>query len=115
MSWNTQYKPYQPLPQSITLNLGQTYNTTGMVYLPRQDYDAGEIMKYEVAVSLDNETFKVVAEGTWDPTLAEKYVHWSPTAARFVRLAAITSSLERISQPREDLAASAADIEVGYR
>ena len=114
--WQTQWAPWPapprpmpPLDQSITLDLGKTYDTTGMAYLPQLNNDGwGEIMKYEVAVSLDDRRFSVVARGTWEPTQVEKYVQWSPTAARFVRLKALTSSGYGIS-------AAAADLEVGYR
>lgn len=115
-SWVSLRQPYPPLlqllpaDQSITLNLGKIYNTTGLAYLPQQDIAwSQEIMKYEVAVSLDDKTFSDVAQGTWDPTQVEKYAHWSPTAARFVRLTAITSS------GGDGVDAAAANLEVGYR
>ncbi|MCL2659144.1 MAG: discoidin domain-containing protein [Acidobacteriaceae bacterium] len=102
-------EPPPALDESITLDLGRSYDTTGMAYLPRQDSTWGQvILRYEIAVSQDNEKFSVAAEGTWDPTQQEKYAHWPPTAARYVRLKAITAK-------GGYAIAAAANLEVGYK
>lgn len=111
--WHTRYAPiYDPMPQSITLDLGATYATTGLQYLPRQDgYPQGDITDYEVATSVDGRTFTTATDGFWDSTRLEKTAHWATTPARYVR---ITALYGYGPVNRSNGLASAADLEVGY-
>ncbi|HEX6444610.1 MAG TPA: discoidin domain-containing protein [Streptosporangiales bacterium] len=87
--WHTSWSPYQPPPQSITLDLGRSYRTTALVYQPRQDGSRnGVVGQYEIAVSSDGATFTKVASGDWPTTDDVKHADWSPAAARYVRLTA---------------------------
>jgi alpha-L-fucosidase len=85
------------LPQSITLNLGKSYDNIDMLeYLPQRHTGttAGNITSYKVLVSTDNVTFTQVASGTWpaDPTyhglLCPQRVQFPTQSAQYVRLEA---------------------------
>ena len=83
------------LPQSVTLNLGKSYDNIDMLeYLPQRNTGttAGNITSYKVYVSTDNVTFTQVASGTWpaDPTyhglLCPQRVQFAAQTAQYVRL-----------------------------
>jgi alpha-L-fucosidase len=85
------------LPQSITLNLGKSYDNIDMLeYLPQRHTGttAGNITSYKVFVSKDNVTFTQVASGTWpaDATyhglLCPQRVQFPAQSAQYVRLEA---------------------------
>jgi hypothetical protein len=85
------------LPQSITLNLGKSYDNIDMLeYLPQRHTGttAGNITSYKVLVSKDSVTFTQVATGTWpaDPTyhglLCPQRVQFPAQTAQYVRLEA---------------------------
>ena len=85
------------LPQSITLNFGQSYDKIDMLeYLPQRHTGttAGNITSYKVSVSKDNVTFTQVASGTWpaDPAyhglLCPQRVQFPAQTAQYVRLEA---------------------------
>ena len=86
------------LPQSVTLNLGKSYDNIDMLeYLPQRNTGttAGNITSYKVYVSTDNVTFTQVASGTWpaDPTyhglMSPERVQFPAQTAQYVRLEAI--------------------------
>ncbi|WP_158542943.1 discoidin domain-containing protein [Phytoactinopolyspora halophila] len=88
--WHQSFDPYEAPPQSITFDLGDTYDTSGLVYEPRQDGNRnGMITDYEISVSSDGETFTEVQAGQWAADDTTKYAEWSATAARYVRLHAL--------------------------
>jgi hypothetical protein len=85
--WHSEFSPPQPLPQSITLNLGAEQSVQGVTYLPRQDGNLnGTILAYNVYVSTDGKTFTQVATGTWDGDARLKTATFDPTPAKYVRL-----------------------------
>jgi alpha-L-fucosidase len=86
------------LPQSVTLNLGKSYDAIDMLeYLPQRNSGttAGNITSYKVYVSTDNVTFSQVASGTWaaDPTfhglMSPERVQFPAQTAQYVRLEAV--------------------------
>jgi O-glycosyl hydrolase len=88
--WHTSWSPYQPPPQSITLDLGADYRTVGLAYQPRQDGNPnGVVTGYEVSTSTDGQTFTRVAGGTWAADDTTKDARWPATPARYVRLDAV--------------------------
>lgn len=88
--WHQSWSPYTPPPQSITLDLGDTYDTTALTYQPRQDGNGnGVVVGYEIAVSADGESFTDVAAGEWAGDATTKYDEWAATPARYVRLTAL--------------------------
>jgi hypothetical protein len=88
--WHTRYSPVRdPLPQSITLALGQAYDVTGLAYQPRIDGNLnGAITAYNIDVSPDGEQFTRAASGTWPSNAALKTVALSAPGVRYVRLEA---------------------------
>ncbi|HZC27988.1 MAG TPA: discoidin domain-containing protein, partial [Actinopolymorphaceae bacterium] len=105
--WHTAWSPYAPPPQSITLDLGQGYQTTGLLYQPRQDGNPnGIVTDYQVLASADGVTYSEVASGSWPADAATKVATWPATAARFVRLVGVNGSGGYVS---------AAEINVGFQ
>jgi F5/8 type C domain-containing protein len=87
--WHSEYSPPTPLPQSLTLNLGEQRQVSELTYQPRFDGNLnGTITAYNVSVSADGESFTQVASGTWAPDARLKTAAFAPVAARYVRLEA---------------------------
>lgn len=87
--WHTKYSPKDELPQSITLDIGDSYEVNKFTYLPRRGGGNGTITKYELQVSKDGETFTTVSEGSWDNNTNLKTVTFKSTEATHVRLVAL--------------------------
>jgi len=94
--WTTNFsctptcQPVNPLPQSIVLNLGGTYNVTRVRYLPRQDGNPnGQITSYRIYTSMNGTSWTQVAQGTWAANATEKSATFVPTMAAYVRLEAL--------------------------
>jgi hypothetical protein len=104
--WHTSWTPYQPPPQSLTLNLGGEYQSIGLLYHPRQDGTAnGIVTDYTILVSGDGTNFTEVASGTWAVDASIKAATWPATAARYVRLLARNGAGGYVS---------AAELNIGY-
>jgi alpha-L-fucosidase len=86
------------LPQSVTLDLGSVQPDVGYFgYVPRHIANQGAstegvVTEWILSVSRDNATFTEVASGKWPVTKAMKVVTFAPTAARYVRFAAIAAN-----------------------
>ncbi|WP_209445770.1 glycosyl hydrolase family 95 catalytic domain-containing protein, partial [Paenibacillus etheri] len=88
--WHTKWDLSNPLPQSITLNLGNTHVISKLKYLPRQNgAQNGNITSYEILTSLDGENFTPVTGGSWDDDSTEKIAEFAPVASRYLKLTAI--------------------------
>lgn len=89
-AWNSDWSPAVPLPQSITLGLGGTYNVCRLRYLPRQDASSnGRITGYNIYLGTDGVSFtKIVNDGTWANDGAEKVSNFTATGARYLKLEA---------------------------
>ena len=104
--WHTSWTPPEPPPHAITLDLGDDYQTTGLLYQPRQDGNLnGMATRYQILLSSDGASFTPVAEGTWPATGATKVATWPATAGRYVRLVALEGSGGFVS---------AAELNVGF-
>jgi Glycosyl hydrolase family 59/F5/8 type C domain len=104
--WHTSWTPPQPPPQSITLDLGGEFRTTGLLYQPRQDGNLnGMATRYQILLSTDGTTFTPAAEGEWPATGTTKVATWAATPARHVRLLALEGSAGFVS---------AAELNVGF-
>jgi alpha-L-fucosidase len=93
----TIWQPTAALPQSITLDLGQTRPDVGMLaYVPR--YAAGKattdgnITSYAISTSTDGSTFTEATTGEWPADAVMKVVTFAPTAARYVRLEVLAAN-----------------------
>jgi alpha-L-fucosidase len=86
-----------PLPQSVTIDLGQTKPDVGFVgYVPRYvanqgPSSEGAITAYRVLVSGDGATFSEAAAGSWPGDGKMKAVSFGPVPARYVRVEALAA------------------------
>lgn len=89
--WHTQWQAASPShPHEIQLDLGGSYDVTGLYYLPRQNMTNGRIAGYEVHVSADGTTWgSPVATGTWPNATAEQSASFAAKTGRYVRLRAL--------------------------
>jgi len=82
------------LPQSITIDLGQSRSDVGYLgYVPRYVANSGPstdgaITQYAILTSTNNTTFTMATTGTWPVDGKMKAVAFGPVAARYVRLEA---------------------------
>ncbi|MBA2943074.1 discoidin domain-containing protein [Paenibacillus sp. CGMCC 1.16610] len=87
--WHSEWDPMANLPQSITLDLGNTYAISKLKYLPRQEAQMnGNITAYEVSTSVDGTSFTPAASGTWNDDSTEKSIAFAPVTGRYVKLTA---------------------------
>ena len=75
-------------PQSITLDLGGSYEVNKVTCLPRQSGTNGIITKYELQVSNDGINFTTVAQGDWDKSASLKTISFDTVEATHIRLVA---------------------------
>ena len=79
--------PTVSLPQSITLNLGGTYNVNALHYLPRQDGYLNGAFSYRVCEH--DGRFTLITAGNWANDHSEKTAAFAPTKASYIRLEAV--------------------------
>lgn len=122
--WHTNYNSSNPLPQSITLSLGGTYNVDRLTYLPRQAGGVnGTITGYELHVSTDGSTFEKVKEGTLENNSKVKTIKLDePTEASHVKLVATagvggfaSASELNVFKTKEAVDPSPEPTEVGFK
>jgi alpha-L-fucosidase len=91
------WKSTGSLPQSVTINLGKSYDSIDILeYLPQRHTGttAGNITSYKIYVSTDNTAFTQVATGTWpaDPSyhglISPQRAQFAPQTAQYIRLEA---------------------------
>lgn len=87
--WHTKWYNVDPLPQSLIVKLGGTYNIGKIGYLPRPDAGNGTITAYNVYVSSDGASFTKVADGTWLRNKQMKEANFAPVEAAYVKLEAV--------------------------
>jgi alpha-L-fucosidase len=84
------------LPQSVTMDLGQSYPDVGMLtYLPPYSVSmggvglvTGDVTSYGILVSSDGVTFTEATSGTWPADGKLKTAIFTPVSARYVRFEA---------------------------
>jgi alpha-galactosidase len=87
--WHDEFSPQAPLPQSITIDLGQERTVDGLTYQPRLDASTtGTITAYQILVSTDGTTFTTVSDGRWTDDRSLKAITFRGAQARYVRLTA---------------------------
>ena len=87
--WHTEFdQRAAPLPHSLVLDLGASYQVGGMRYLPRQVGEVnGTIATYHVEVSPDGKTWdRTVDSGMFAANIDEKTVVFPASTGRYVRL-----------------------------
>ncbi|NOU71373.1 hypothetical protein GC098_08050 [Paenibacillus sp. LMG 31458] len=110
--WHTKWNGSDALPQSITLNLGGTYNINKLTYLPRQSGTGGIITGYKVYVSTDGTTFTSAGSGTWSYDSSLKTVTFPTTSASYVKLEATASPTSWASAAEINVFKSTTQVEV---
>ena len=91
--WHTKYTGgTTPYPHEIQIDLGATYNLTGMSYLPRQDGNPnGTVAQYELYASTDSANWGTpIKSGTFASDATEKVVSFASTTARYIRFRALS-------------------------
>ncbi|WBB70744.1 discoidin domain-containing protein [Micromonospora sp. WMMD812] len=87
--WHSTFSPPQPLPQSITLDLGGVYDLTELRYRPRADGNlTGNITGYTIAASTDGTQFTPVTSGVWANDATQKAARFTARGVRALRLEA---------------------------
>ncbi|OAB46853.1 discoidin domain-containing protein [Paenibacillus antarcticus] len=86
--WHTKWFNVDPLPQSIIVNLGGTYEISKLGYLPRPDEGNGTITQYNVYTSVDGLTFTKVTSGSWARNKLLKEANFTPIKAGYIKLEA---------------------------
>ncbi|CAH1193038.1 hypothetical protein PAECIP111891_00479 [Paenibacillus allorhizoplanae] len=87
--WHTKWDLYDTLPESITLNLGGTYDVNKIKVVPRQGGGSnGMITAYNVYASTDGIQYTKVVSGTWAKDATEKTAEFPATRASFIKLEA---------------------------
>lgn len=105
--WHSAPATTNPLPATLTLDLGGTHSVQGLSYITRQDGNLnGTVTGYEVSVSADGNTFTQVTSGTWADDTSQKYATWGATPARYVRLTATAGHFN---------VAAAAEVHIGFQ
>jgi len=97
--WHTKYTGgTTAYPHEIQIDLGATYNLTGMSYLPRQDGNPiGTVAQYEFYASLDSANWgTAVKSGTFASDDTEKVVSFTSTTARYIRFRALSEMDGRV-------------------
>ncbi|MEN8077752.1 discoidin domain-containing protein [Clostridioides difficile] len=89
--WHTKYSPKDELPQSVTINLGETCMVDRFTYLPRQSGGVnGIITKYAIYTSIDGEEFLKVSEGLFENNIKLKTVKFNePVEANYIKFEAL--------------------------
>ncbi len=92
-AWHTDWSGMSPTqPHNIDINLGATYQLSGLRYTPRQEEGTnGIVTQYEIYVSQDGTNWSdPIAAGFWSYQSKEtKETSFTPAIARFVRFRSI--------------------------
>lgn len=86
--WSTSATSY---PHVLTFDLGSAEQIDGISYLRRGANQNGPIKGYDVAVSVDGQSYTSVAVGEWANVADWQDVNFDVTTARFVRVTATSS------------------------
>ncbi|MBR7179841.1 MAG: CotH kinase family protein, partial [Oscillospiraceae bacterium] len=90
--WHTNWKGTSRDNHWIQFELSEDYIVDGLRYKPREGAKNGTIVKYEIQVSDDGETFRTVASGDWEKTANWKVVEFEGEQVKFVRLVALDAT-----------------------
>lgn len=86
--WHSDYAttPPDPLPHTLTVDLGSVRDLTALRYLPRINGFNGIVTDYTLEASTDGSTFTPVADGEWPRTQIPRNVDLAGVQARYLRL-----------------------------
>ncbi|WP_167619362.1 discoidin domain-containing protein [Maribellus sediminis] len=91
--WHSPWDGSSPLPQSITLDVGESKTVKGLKYTPRQSgNDNTRVKEYEIQISNDEKDWKIVGKGVAGNTAkVQSLMIDNPQRARYVRLNVISA------------------------
>ncbi|KAI9172750.1 Galactose oxidase [Paramyrothecium foliicola] len=79
------------LPHQITVDMKQRYVVTGISYQPRSDASqSGIIIRHTLSISDDGQSWRTAAEGYYLADNTIKYVFFTASTARYIRLSALS-------------------------
>ncbi len=81
----SQPDPPDPHPHSLTIDLGQNRQLTGVYYQPRLDGYHGIVTRYRIEISDDGEQFSTALTGSWDRDPFPKNIFLTDVNARYLR------------------------------
>lgn len=90
--WHTEWYYSNPgYPHEIQIDLGDTFNLSGLKYLPRQNSANGRIKDYEIYISDSRSNWgSPVTTGSFDGGANEKNINFEATTGRYLRFRALT-------------------------
>lgn len=90
--WHSNWKPYEPLPATVTINLKGQQTVTGFSYLPRQDGNSnGQVTKYDLKYKVnadDDQWITLVEDGVWQANAQKKTATFEPIQASVIQFVA---------------------------
>ncbi|KAF2014579.1 carbohydrate-binding module family 32 [Aaosphaeria arxii CBS 175.79] len=92
--WHSRYNPDDPLPNSITIDMKQSFSVNGVSYQPRQDGSGnGRIGQHRIELSADGQSWgQPVAIGTYVNDATTKRTTFIARSARYVRITALSEA-----------------------
>ena len=88
--WHTNWYGVTPVGNRwISLELDEEQVVDGLRYLARTGQSNGRVEEYKIFTSLDGNTWKEVAKGTWENESGWKLAGFEPTLAKFIKLQGI--------------------------
>ncbi|WP_161635181.1 discoidin domain-containing protein [Desulfovermiculus halophilus] len=91
--WHTEWSDAEPdYPHEVVIDLGGTYDVSGLRYLPRQDgSENGMIADYEIFVTSDRSNWgDPVQTGTWTAAAEQSQTTFENKVGRYVKLVGLS-------------------------
>lgn len=105
----SEYDSNTSVNQSITIDMGRSYQIKGLVIMPRLDYSAGLIRSCMIQTSKNGVTWSTVYKNTWLPYGAE--VNFAPQNCRYFRITKYNGGTASIAEINAVLADETTGIE----
>ena len=89
--WHSNYTPYQALPATVEIDMGQVYTINKFSYLPRQSGTNGIITEYSLyyKTSADGEWIPLAEEQTWAGDSSQKTVKFDAVETQYLKFVAL--------------------------
>ena len=89
--WHSNYTPYQALPATVEIDMGQVHTINKFSYLPRQSGTNGIITKYSLyyKTSADGEWIPLAEEQTWAGDSSQKTVKFDAVETQYLKFVAL--------------------------
>ncbi len=89
--WHSNYTPYQDLPATVEIDMGQAYTINKFSYLPRQSGTNGIITEYSLyyKTSADGEWIPLAENQTWAGDSSQKTVKFDAVETQYLKFVAL--------------------------